>query len=232
MASLKHRDCQYFPVFPLFGHHCLKDPSSTPQYGQNSTTEETVLEDESRCAKWLEFNLPGKSTLPHPHHYRTLRSQYVSIQRMDSKHQGPPRRAHSQNLHSALAKAPQEQSLRQETGADVPAPLPYLGGSTDSCTQAAGSRSPRTSSEPDMDARRSLASLRPPGEPLHARVPGASPWGRSLCEPRPPQTPPGARGRGSPGEPRWSPPCSAHAQVWSCPGAALGARISRAGAGT
>lgn len=127
---------------------------------------------------------------------------------MDSKHQGPPRRAHSQNLHSTLAKALQEQkSLRQETGADRPAPLPYLGGSTDSCTQAAGSRSPRTS-ELDRDARRSQASLRPPGEPLRRRVPGASPWGAEPVKPAHLGTPRGARGRASPGEPDGSLLCA------------------------
>lgn len=150
---------------------------------------------------------------------------------MDSKHQGPPRRAHSQNLHLALA--PQEQSLPREAGLDGLAPLPYPGGSasTGSCSEVAGSRSPRTSSEPD-GGRAAKVSLRPPREPLRGRVPGGSPRGRSLCEPRPPRD--SLARLGDPDNLLPTPtPRSAHAQVWSLPGAALGAREAHAeGAGT
>lgn len=142
---------------------------------------------------------------------------------MDSKHRGPRKRSHSQNLLSALATAPQEQSRQQETGCDRPAPLPYLGWSARGRASTGSLQRGRGQPEPKDIVRAGRGRAAPRLVSRFAgRAPGGSPRGRSLCEPRPPRGLPGrsagkpAGGGGSPAAPP-PPPCSAHAQVWRPP---------------
>lgn len=141
---------------------------------------------------------------------------------MDSKHRGPRKRSHSQNLHSALATTPQEQSRQQETGCDRPAPLPYLGWSARGRASTGSLQRGRGQPEPKDIVRAGRGRAAPRLVSRFAGLaPGGSPRGRSLCEPRPPRGLPGrsagkpAGGGGSPAAP--PPPCSAHAQVWRPP---------------